>query len=303
MSSKGESTQVVVFALLSNLGIALAKFGGAYFSQSAAMLAEAVHSVVDTLNQALLLFGNRRAQKPPSDLHPLGYGREAFFWPFIVAILLFSLGGVFAIHEGIEKASHAHEVAAPWVALFILGVSLILESFSFYACLRQVIHEKKGMTFYRWFRTTSSADLLVVLAEDSAALVGLILAAVFLGLAAWTGNPIWDAVGSIFVGIVLIVVAVFLAVETQSLLIGEAASQDFKPFLDQEIQKCLPGGRLLRVVALQLGAQEILLSIKIHPGEVATASGLIEGINALELATKREFPQVRWQFVEPDYFD
>jgi cation diffusion facilitator family transporter len=301
MSAPGQSAKLVLFALLANLGIALAKFTGALISGSVSMLAEAIHSLVDSANQVLLLVGGKRARLAPTPTHPLGYGRESFFWSFVVAILLFSLGGLFAIYEGVHKLSSPTEVATPLLPLGILGISLVLEGLSFWACFREARARAGAQGVWRWLRRTTSVELLVVLAEDTAAMFGLLTATVAV-LAAWlTGDPRWDAAGSIVVGAVLVVVALFLAIEIKSLIIGEAPATDFRPYLEKNIPLHIPGGQLLRLVALQIGAEEVMLSYKLSPGLVQGARELIEGINSLERDVRAEFPEVRWQFVEPDF--
>lgn len=303
MSAGGESTKVVVLALLANLGIAIAKLIGAMVSGSASMLAEAVHSLVDTANQVLLLIGGKKARKAPTDAHPLGYGREAFFWSFLVAILLFSMGGLFAIYEGVHKFSAPEtreSVGSPFLALSILAISLVLEGLSFRACIREVRRQNRYGDLWTWFRRTTSSDLLVIFTEDAAAMIGLLIATTSLLVSWLTGDSAWDAVGSILVGLLLVLVAAFLAVEIKSLIIGEASSTDFRPFLESEVAHRFPEGRLLRLLALQIGPHEVLLSYKIDPGRTMDVPGLIIAINSLEKATRKAFPEVRWQFVEPD---
>lgn len=267
------------------------------------MLAEAVHSLVDTTNQVLLLIGGKKARKAPTEAHPLGYGREAFFWSFLVAILLFSMGGLFTIYEGVHKFSdrETHEgIASPLLALGILAISLVLESLSFRACIREVRRQNRYGDLWTWFRKTTSSDLLVIFTEDAAAMVGLLIATTCLLVSWMTGDSAWDAVGSILVGLLLVLVAVILAVEIKSLIIGEASSTDFKPFLESQIANRFPDGKLLRLLALQIGPNEVLLSYKINPGRTRDVSELILAINQLEKATREAFPEVRWQFVEPD---
>jgi cation diffusion facilitator family transporter len=301
MSAGGDSSKVIIFALLANLGIAVSKFVAAFISGSASMLAEAIHSLVDTTNQVLLLIGGKQSKKAPTDIHPLGFGREAFFWSFMVAIMLFSLGGMFAIYEGVHKLEAHEAISSPLVGLTVLIVSLVLEGFSFRACLQEVKKQNKHGSLATWFKKTTSSDLLVVFMEDAAAMLGLVIATACLLIAWQTGNPVWDAVGSIAVGCVLVVVAVLLAIEIKSLMIGEAPSTDFRSFLEQEIPKHIPDGKLLRLIALQTGARDVLLSFKVSPGSVRESKQLIEGINSLERETKSVFPEVRWQFVEPDF--
>lgn len=303
MSSGDGSAKVVLVALVANLGIAVAKFVGAFFSGSAALLAEAIHSVVDCTNQVLLLVGNKKAKRPPSDLHPLGYGREAFFWSFIVAILLFSLGGLFAIYEGAHKLSHHESVSAPFLGLGILIVSLVIEWFSFKACLNEVKVQNTHGSLWNWFRKTTSSELLVIFTEDAAAMFGLVLATVSLLLSWLTGNSVWDALGSIFVGTLLVIVAGLLAIEIKSLIIGEAPATDFKTFIEGRVAALIPGGKVLRLIALQIGGHEVMLSCKLTTGSVRDVDTLIADINRIERETKERFPEIKWQFFEPDTTD
>ena len=300
MSVGENSIRVVVIALLANLGIATAKFVGAFFTQSASLLAEAIHSLVDCTNQVFLLIGSKKAAKPPSETHPLGYGREAFFWSFMVAILLFSMGGLFAIYEGIHKISDQGEVSSPVASLLILSVSLILEGYSFNACLHEVRKQNPYNTLWKWFRKTTSSELLVIFTEDAAAMLGLSVAT-FCVLMAWlTGNAKWDAIGSISVGFVLVVVAALLAIEVKSLIIGEASTADFKKFIEEQMAEFIPQGRVLRLIALQIGSNEVMLSYKVSTGTIQDTKTLISAINSIEKKVKERFSQVRWQFVEPD---
>ncbi len=299
--ASGGSSKVIIIAFFANMGIAMAKFVGAYFSKSASLLAEAIHSVVDSTNQLLLLLGNKRSQREPTEKYPLGFGREAFFWSFVVAILLFSLGGLFAIYEGVHKLSEHSGISHPEVALGILLLSLGLESYSFWACLKEVRAQNTFGSLWKWFHKTTASELLVVFTEDLAALLGLMVATISLLLAWWTGNPLWDGVGSIVVGVLLVVTAILLSIEVKSLLIGEAPSADYRPVIEEELKARLPGAKLLRIIALQTGASEVLLSYKIHPGTESDVSTLIKSIDSLEVAVKRRCPEIRWQFVEPDY--
>jgi len=301
MSAGPQSTKVIFFALLANLGIALSKFVGAYFSKSSAMLSEAIHSVVDSTNQLLLLHGSKRASLPPTEKHPMGYGAESFFWSFMVAILLFSLGGMFAIYEGVHKLQSNEPLRAPYLSLGILIISLILESLSFAACLKEIRANNPHGSLWNWFKNTTSAELLVVFTEDLAALLGLTVATAALLLSWLTGNSIWDAAGSIVVGLILVDVAILLSIEIRSLMIGEAPSRDFKTFVDRKTQELIPGGRILRFLALQLGGNRVMLSYKVHPGTLTDVATLIDRINQIEEATRNHFPEIAWQFVEPDY--
>jgi cation diffusion facilitator family transporter len=300
MSSGGGSTKVIVIAFFSNLGIAIAKFAGAFFSGSASMLAEAIHSLVDCTNQILLLVGAKKSQKPPDAKHPLGYGREAFFWSFIVAILLFSLGGLFAIYEGVHKLGEHGEVGAPIVGLVILAVSILMEGYSFWACLKEVNAQNQYGSLWKWFKNTKSSELLVIFTEDAAAMTGLVIAFICLSLAWFTGNAMWDSLGSIIVGMILVVVAVLLATEVKSFIIGESPSDDIQNFVRAEVPKFFPGGKVLNVIAIQTGSDEVMLTYKIHPGTLKDLDRAIDLSNQLEKETRQKFKSVRWQFVEFD---
>ncbi len=300
MSSGGGSTKVILLALFANFGIAISKFVGAAITQSTSLLAEAIHSLVDCANQLMLLWGGKASLKAPTREHPLGYGREAFFWSFMVAIFLFSLGGLFAIYEGVHKIQHPEPINRPEIALGILMVGIILEAISFRACLREVRSQYPQGSLWTWFRRTTSADLLVIFTEDLAAMLGLILATVFTGVSAITGASSWDAVGSIVVGVVLVAVAFLLAIEVKSLVIGEAPSVNYEKEVGAIFAAEIPGSRILNLIALQTGSSEVMLAVKIHPGESRSVASLIEAINASERKVRVRFPEVRWQFVEPD---
>jgi cation diffusion facilitator family transporter len=301
MSSAGGSVKVIIIALFANLGIALAKLAGALISGSASLLAEAIHSFVDCTNQALLLVGNKAAGKAPSVAHPLGYGREAFFWSFIVAILLFSLGGVFSIYEGIHKLSAHEPISSPIVVIVILLIAVGLESYSFAACLAEVRQKNRFGSLWAWFKKTTEAELLVIFTEDMAALLGLVFALACVSVAWVTGNMMWDAAGSILVGVLLVAVAFLLSVEIKSLIIGEAPSIDLRPAVESIVAERITGGRVLTFLALQTGASEIMLSYKVTPGSMTDVNSLIAAINEVEVEVKKRFPEVKWQFVEPDH--
>lgn len=299
--SAGDSTKVILFALLANFGIALSKFFGAYITKSASMLAEAIHSVVDCSNQVLLLIGKKKSQKAPDEQHPLGYGRESFFWSFIVAIMLFSMGGLFAIYEGIHKLQSEEPIRQPFIACSILLFGIILESFSFWACYKEVRKQNRFGSLWVWLKRSTSADLLVIFLEDAAALLGLVVALIALAIGWVTGNPVWDAVGSISVGIVLIGVAVLLATETKSLLIGESPSTDYRKSVEKSMAEFFPGGKVLHMIAIQTGGDEAMVSFKFYPGEsVSKTTELLDRMNQMERNLKVEFPEIRWLFVEPD---
>ncbi|MGE4132188.1 MAG: cation diffusion facilitator family transporter [Bdellovibrionales bacterium] len=303
MAGGEHSTRVILVAFAANLGIAAAKFVGAVMTGSAALLAEGIHSLVDCSNQLLLLLGARRSARPPDEQHPLGYGREAFFWSFIVAILLFSLGGLFAIYEGVHKLGQTEEVQAPLIGLLILLVSVGLEGYSFRVCLNEVRQQPRFAGYLKWFKSTKNSELLVIFAEDLAALAGLTIALLALLLAWLTGNPMWDSIGSILVGLLLVIVAIFLAVEIKSFLVGEAADEDLKRAVEAEVREAFPTGRLLRYIAIQVGSHSVLLSCKVHPGELTDLKSAIHRVNQMERKIKELHSSVTWQFIELDLSD
>ena len=300
MSSGSGSTQVILIAMMANLVIALAKFFGAYVSKSSALLAEAIHSVVDTINQALLLLGEKASKKKPDDAHPLGYGRETFFWSFVVTILLFSLGGLFAIYEGIHKLEDPQPLHNPILAIGILGFSILLEGYSFYACLKEIRKKNPFHNLWTWFRKTTTAGLLVIFTEDAGALVGLIIATVCISLSWALDNPAFDAYGSILIGCLLVGLAVLLAREIKSLIIGESPSKNYRPHVESLVRGHIPNSRILRFLALQTGDGEVMISFKITPGNIKEVSKLIQTINQIEDQIRTQFPEIKWQFVEPD---
>lgn len=303
MSAGGDSSRVIFIALMANLGIAIAKFIGAFLSGSAALLAEAIHSFVDCSNQVLLLIGNKLSKQPPSEQYPLGRGREAFFWSFIVAVLLFSLGGLFAIYEGIHKLDHEDSVSSPILGIAILLVAIVLEGYSFLACIKEVRTQNSFGTLWKWLRKTTSSELLVVFTEDAAALLGLLVAISAL-IASWaTGNSIWDAMGSIAVGVILVAAAIFLAIEIKSLIIGEVPATDFSSYVRERVSVHIPDGQVFKLIALQTGIDEVLMSCKISAGSITQVDLLLEAINKVEKEIKEEFPEVKWLFMEPDLRD
>lgn len=300
--SAGGSTKVIVISLLANFGIALSKLAGALFTGSASLMAESVHSFSDCGNQLLLLYGQRAAKRPPSASHPLGYGREGFFWSFVVALLLFSMGGMFSLYEGYHKLHGGGELSHPLVGVAILLVAVVLEGFSCWACYKEVKLQKGRKSLWRWIRHTTHADLLVIMLEDLAALFGLLLALVFLAAAWVTGDSFWDGLGSMLIGVLLILVAAVLAVEVKSLLLGEHAGDGYQQKAAEILEEILPGARLIRFIALQQGVDAVLVACKIAPKDGAMpVSVAMDAINRYEAAVRQRFPEIRWQFVELDH--
>jgi cation diffusion facilitator family transporter len=298
------STKVILIALLANLGIALTKFVGAFFTGSASLLAEAIHSLADCTNQIFLLIGAKKSQKPADENYPLGYGRESFFWSFMVAILLFSMGGLFAIYEGYHKLSEGHsELKYPYVGLGILIASIVLEGGSFFACLKEVKKQNTYPNLWLWFRKSTASDLVVIFLEDLAALVGLISATVFLMIAIYTNDAFWDAIGSVFIGVLLLFVSILLAREVKSLIIGEKSSKDYKDEIQNFFRLENSEIKVLKIISLATGSNEVMIAMKITPGRIQKSLELIDVINRVEAQTKKLFPEIKWLFIEPDVKD
>lgn len=300
MSHGADSVKSIFYALGANFAIAIAKYVAATITGSGAMLAEAIHSLADTGNQALLLVGLKRAARPPTPDYPLGFGKTIYFWSFLVALILFSLGGLFSIHEGWHKLSHPGTLTAPWVALGVLMFSIAAESVSLWGCLREVNKVRHGRSLWRWFRESRQSELLVVFGEDTAALLGLVFAFGAIGLTLVTGNPVYDACGTIMIGLLLVVIAFAIGVEVKSLLIGQsveprvvAAMREFLVARD-EIDE------LLGLLTMQLG-DRAMVAIKARMVDPGSAAKLIDAINTVEVAFRREFPDTQWLFFEPDH--
>ncbi|OBK87581.1 cation diffusion facilitator family transporter [Mycolicibacter sinensis] len=299
MSSSG-STRAIVAALVANAGIAAAKFVGYLITGSAAMLAEAVHSVVDTSNQALLLYGQRAAAKAPDALHPFGHGRSRYFWSFVVALVLFSLGSMFAIYEGYEKVRHPVELSSPLVAVAILVVAIGLETYSFRTAVRESRPLKGEGSWLRFLHTSRNPELPVVLLEDTAALIGLMLALAGVGLSMLTGNPVWDGVATLGIGALLGVVAVFLMVEMHSLLIGEGATVAEDRAIRAALEQTANITRLIHIRTQYLGPDEMLVGAKIAVLPRLDLAAIAATIDDAEANIRAAVPAARVIFLEPD---
>lgn len=301
-TSHSSTARAILYAFLANAGIALAKSWAAWLTGSGSMLAEAIHSYADAGNQILLYLGLRGSVKPPDAEHPLGYGKVTYFWSFIVAILLFSAGGLFSIYEGVHKFLHPETLSKAWVALLVLAVAIVLEFFSLYGCLREIKNIRGQRPFREWFKNTRSSELIVVLGEDIAALVGLCLAFVFVSLATLTGNVTFDAVGSACIGVVLLTISVFLAMRVRGLLVGRSADPLIQRTIDQVIAEQEDIERVFNTITMQLGPDTMLAAkIKLKPGIDIDAA--VATINSLERALKEEIPNLKWCFIEPDVAD
>ncbi len=300
MSAGTESSGHIIQSLLINVAIAIVKSAAAFFTGSGAMLAEALHSFADCGNQVLLLVGVRQARKKPDATHPLGYGRDVYFWSFLVALMLFTGGGVVSIYEGIHKIITHEPVERPWVAITVLLISLVLEGSATWSNVRELNRRRGEKPFVRYLRDTKDADLVVVFAENSAAVLGLLIALIAVPLAAITENGRWDGAGSLLIGIVLVSVAVFLAVEVKSLLVGEAADEDLDPIIRQVVLEQDGMERVLNMFTVQQGPGEVLLSLKVSFTPGLSVETVCDTINAFEAKLRGLRPEIRWCFIEPD---
>lgn len=298
---KADSVRTIFYALGANLAIAAAKTGAAITTGSSAMLAEAIHSYADSGNQVLLLWGMKQARRPASADYPLGWGKAVFFWSFIVAIVLFTLGGLFSLYEGWHKLRHPEDITSPWVAVGILVFGLAAESVSMRACLQEVNKVRGERTVWRWFRESRQSELVVILGEDFAALVGLALALIAVLMTMLTGNPMWDGLGSMWIGVILIVVAAGIAREIMALLIGQSADPQDVARLRRFVEGREGVDKVYRVLTLQLGTSlMVALKVKMNAN---SAAELISRINEVEAALRIEFPEIQWLFFEPDTAD
>jgi cation diffusion facilitator family transporter len=294
------SKKAILAAFLANAAIAVAKLVGFFLTGAASMLAEAVHSSADAGNQGLLFLGGARARKTATPEHPFGYGRERYFWSFVVALVLFTLGGLFALYEGIEKLRHPHEIESATVAFVILGLAIVVEIFSFRTAIKESLHVKGTESWWQFIRRSKSPELPVVLLEDLGALVGLVFAVLGLGVAEMTDNPRWDAVGSIAIGILLVVIAVILVIEMKGLLIGEAA----KPATISSIHQVMEStDRVRKVIHLRtqhIGPDELLVGAKLSFDPSLEMPELAEAINEVEHRLRAAVPSARVIYIEPD---
>ena len=301
MSSHSESsTKAIFYALGANGGIALAKFSAALYTGSGAMLSEAIHSLADCTNQVFLLIGLKEAKKPADDSHPMGYNRVVYFWAMMVALLLFFLGGAFSVMEGIHHFRHPEPLHNAAIAMAVLGVSVVLEGFSLYGALKEIRKIAHGKSFAKWFRETRQSELMVVAGEDIAALCGLAFAFIAVVLTVLTGNPVWDAVGSIAVGLLLMVVAVFVMREVKAMITGESAAPETHAAIKAHIEARPEVERVINLITLQWGEQlMIAVQAKMQPQRSDTA--LIDAINQVEESLQLRWPQAKWCFFEPDF--
>lgn len=295
------SKKAIIAAFFANLGIAIAKLIGFVITRSAGMLAESVHSFADTSNQGLLLLGGKRAAREADKEHPFGYGRERYFWSFVVALILFSMGGLFALYEGIEKVRHPHETENLVVAISILVFAIVVESISLRTAYKEAKHHKPAdMGWWTWIRSSKNPELPVVLLEDIGAEVGLLFALGGVLVAEATDNPRWDAVGSIAIGALLIVIAIVLAIEMKGLLIGESATREHLATIETAVDSSDGVRRLIHMRTQHLGPDELLVAIKAEFDAGLSFVELTEAINGVEHAVRDAVPIARLIYIEPD---
>lgn len=301
MSTSG-GTKAIIAALLANLGIAITKFIAWWLTRSSSMLAESIHSLADSGNQALLLLGGKRAQRGATADHPFGYGRERYIYAFIVSIVLFSVGGLFALYEGYHKVSHPEPIESwQWVPVAVLVVAIGLESFSFRTAIKESNHVRGKASWGEFIRRAKAPELPVVLLEDLGALVGLVLALIGVGLTLITGNGVFDGLGTMAIGVLLVTIAIVLAIETKSLLLGESASTEHVKAIEDAL---VDGGveRIIHMKTLHLGPEELLVAAKIAVRHDDTAAQVADVINSAEARIRAAVPIARVIYLEPDIY-
>ncbi|HEY5920994.1 MAG TPA: cation diffusion facilitator family transporter [Kofleriaceae bacterium] len=303
MAGGGEGVGYIIRALVANFLIACAKGVGAFITGSGAMLAETLHSLSDCANQLLLLLGVKRSKKPAYAAHPLGYGRNLYFWSFMVAMLLFLGGGAYSVYEGIHKLQHPEPLDRPYVAVIILGFALVIEAWAMMGAVKAINQRKGNRTLWRYLRESKDSDLVVIFGEDLAAVMGLALALIAVLIAWGTGNVAFDAIGTLCIGAVLIGVAVFLAVEVKSLLLGEAADPTLLAMVEQVAAEDVRISRVLRALAVQQGPGEVMLACKLQFKNDLTGDAMVAAINEFEVRLQTKVPEIKWCFVEPDHAD
>ena len=302
MAGQADSLKSILFALFANTAIALAKGVAAFVTGSGAMLAEAIHSVADAGNQLLLILGLRQTKKRPTHDHPLGFGKSIYFWSFLVAVILFSVGGMFSLYEGVHKLLHPVPLSHPWIAIAVLLFAIAAESVSLWGCMREVNKERHGRNILQWFRHSRSSALIVVFGEDVAALFGLVFALLAVTATWLTGNPVWDAIGTISIGALLIVVAVFVAIEVKELLIGQSVDPQLLDEMGEFLRARPEVEEVYSLLTMQFGP-DAMVAVKARMVPTGSERALVETINQLERAFRERFDSIAWLFFEPDVED
>ncbi len=299
MSTEG-GKKAIIAALMANIGIAISKFIAFIFTGSSSMLSEAIHSVADASNQVLLLVGNKRSQKPADEKHPFGYGRRRFVYGFIVAVVLFLIGGLFSLYEGLHKWQDPEPLNDWWIAVLVLVVAIGLETVSFRTALREANKSRGKRSLVKFVKDSRQPELPVILLEDAGALLGLVFALVGVGMAVITGDGRWDAVGAMAVGILLVVIAIFLAMEMATMLVGESALPEEVAAIRAALESAPLVERVIHLRTVHMGPDELLVAAKIAISQSETAAGIAAGINEAERALRAAVPTALYVFIEPD---
>jgi len=300
MAGGGHGTKAVIAALMANAGIAVAKFVGFVITGSASMLAESIHSVADSGNQGLLLLGGRRARREADAAHPFGYGRERYFWAFIVALVLFSLGGAFAIFEGVSKIRHPHELESPAVAIGILLFAIALETYSFRTAIVEANKIRGDASWWQFIRRSKNPELPVVLLEDLGAEIGLLIALSAVTATLVTDDPVWDGIGTLSIGLLLTAIAIVLASEMKSLLLGETASPEVESAIRSAIEADGAVKQLIHMRTQHIAPDELLVGAKVSFHDGLGVAELAEAVNRVETSIRAGVPEARVMYIEPD---
>ncbi len=297
--SAEHGTKAIYYALFANFGIAVAKGVATFFTMSGSMLAETIHSLADCVNQLLLLFGLKSAKRLPDKSHPLGYGKDIYFWSFVVALMLFSIGGLFSIYEGVHKFHSDEPIQRVWIALTVLAVSVVLESLSLLGAIKEINSLKGDQPFLKWLKHTRSSELIIVLGEDTAAVLGLVIAFIFVYLSHALSMPVLDAVGSIAIGVILLCVSFFLIFRMKALLIGKSADPELQDQIEEAIKEGSGVDEVLNILTIQNGPY-VMLAAKIKMESSINIEDACKKINKIEKNLKLKFPSLEWSFIEPD---
>lgn len=300
MSHSNEgSTKAIFYALAANGGIAAAKLGAAVYTGSGAMFAESIHSLADCTNQVLLLVGLKRAQQPEDEDHPMGYARITYFYAMIVALLLFFMGGAYSAYEGVHRILHPEPLENGYIALMVLVFSMLLEGGSLLGAMKEIRKQSQGKSFYQWFQETRQSELLVVAGEDIAALGGLTVALIAVSLAVVTGNPIFDALGTLCVGVMLMVVAFAVLREVKAMIVGESADPETRQAIQQFVADQPEVAHVFRIITLAWG-DKMMIAVKAKMSPTRTPDEMVDAINRVEERMQQKWPSARWVFFEPD---
>ncbi len=299
MAGHANSLKAILFALASNVAIFASKLLAAFLTGSGTMLSEAIHSLADCGNQGLLLVGMRQSRRPASEDYPLGWGRVTYFWSFLVSLLLFSLGGLFSIYSGIHKLLHPEPLKWLWLALGVLTFSIAAESFSMYGCLREVNKARGNRGLWQWFHETRSSELLVIFGEDFAALTGLGIAIVAISATLLTGNLLFDALGTLSIGVLLVLVAIIVAIEIKALLVGQSIEPERRAELLDFLKTRTEITEVLDLISLQIGP-DVMVAVKVRMIPMPSDHALTHAIHTVNQAIKTRFGEIRWSFLEPE---